>query len=74
MILLHALFFFSQSLDTRLTDILPNLQFSTKERTEYGNILDLLTHGMGMPRHNMLRLHPSLTRKDIIKYERFSNK
>ena len=74
MILLHALFFFSQSLFTRLTDILPNLQFSTKERTEYGNILDLLTHGMGMPRHYMLRLHPSLTRKDIIKYERFSNK
>ena len=74
MILLNVLFFFSQSLFTRLTDILPDLQFSTKERTEYGNIQDLLTHGMGFPNHNILRLHPSFTRNDIIKYVRFSNK
>jgi len=61
-------YFFSLSLFTRLTDILPDLQFSTKELTENGNILDLLTHGMGLPCHNILRLHPSLTRKNIIKY------
>ena len=64
--IITCIIFFSQSLFTRLTDILPNLQFSTKERTEYGNILDLLTHGMGMAPHTILRLHPSLTRKDII--------
>jgi hypothetical protein len=60
--------FFSQSIYTHVKDILPNFKFTTHIRTDNGNIRDLLSHTMGFPSNNMMRLDPKLTRNDIARY------
>ncbi|XP_021346150.1 gigasin-6-like [Mizuhopecten yessoensis] len=47
---------------SNVADIFGNgFQFSTAVRTEYAAIRDLLSHTMGLPRHNMIHLDPTLT-------------
>lgn len=60
-----VIFFFSMSIYTDIAKILPNFKFTTHIRTDNANIRDLLSHTMGFPPHNLMRLDPKFTRDDI---------
>ncbi|CAI9731404.1 Hypothetical predicted protein [Octopus vulgaris] len=45
-----------------------DIEFSTEQRTKYANVEDLLSHRMGLPKNNYLRLNLELTRDNIPQY------
>ncbi|CAC5408813.1 unnamed protein product [Mytilus coruscus] len=55
----------NMSIYSHIANILPNFKFTTHIRTDNGNIRDLLSHTMGFPPHNLMRLDPNFTRDDI---------
>ena len=60
--------FFSVTWDTRVKDVMPpDFAFYDELRTEHATIRDLLSHRMGIPSHNRLRMQSTLTRQTLYK-------
>ncbi|KAH3838088.1 hypothetical protein DPMN_111494 [Dreissena polymorpha] len=60
------------SLHTKLSDLLPEgFQFSAREFTQYATIRDLMTHCLGVPPNQMIRLDKTLTRKKAARRIRY---
>ncbi|XP_052281063.1 gigasin-6-like [Dreissena polymorpha] len=60
------------SLHTKPSDLLPEgFQFSAREFTQYAIIHDLMTHYLGVPPNQMMRLDKTLTRKKAARRIRY---